>query len=105
VAPYGGQAGYAPSPYAQPRGTTNTSAIALLVVSGLSTLVGCFFAIPALVLGILAVAKQNQSPQDSAKYTRWGWIAYAIAVAFVVIGAIIAVVLFATTSGSTSTGY
>lgn len=103
VAPYGGQPGYAPSPYAQPRGTTNTSAIALLVVSGLSTLVGCFFAIPALVLGIMAVAKQNQSPEEASKFTRWGWIAYAIAVAFVVIGGIIAIAIIASTN--TSTGY
>jgi hypothetical protein len=99
--PYGQQGGYAPSPYARPR-QTNTSAIVLLVVSGLSTLVGCFFAIPALVLGIMAVVKQGESPADSAKYTRWGWIAYAIAIAFVVIGGIIAIAIFASTS---STGY
>jgi hypothetical protein len=101
VSPYGGQPGYAPSPYAKPRGTTNTSAIALLVVSGISTLVGCFFAIPALVLGIMAVAKQNQSPQEASKFTRWGWIAYAIAIAFVVIGGIIAIAIFASTGNST----
>jgi hypothetical protein len=101
--PYGqqGQPGYAPSPYARPR-QTNTSAIVLLVVSGLSTLVGCFFAIPALILGIMAVVKQGESPADSAKFTRWGWIAYAIALAFVVIGGIIAIAIFAST---TSTGY
>jgi hypothetical protein len=104
VSPYGGPPGYGPSPYAAARGTTNTSAIALLVVSGLSTLVGCFFAIPALVLGIMAVAKQNQSPADAAKFTRWGWIAYAIAVAFVVIGGIIALAIIFGTS-STGTGY
>jgi len=96
--------GYAPSPYGRPQGgTTNTSAIVLLVVSGLSTLIGCFFAIPALILGIMAVVKQGESPADSAKFTRWGWIAYAVAVAFVVIGGIIAIAIFASTN--TSTGY
>jgi Na+/proline symporter len=100
-APYGQGPGYAPSPYARPQ-QTNTSAIALTVVSGLSTLVGCFFAIPALVLGIMALVKQGESPADSAKFARWGWIAYAIAVAFVVIGGIIAIAVVASTS---STGY
>lgn len=98
--------GYAPSPYGRPQqGTTNTSAIALLVVSGLSTLVGCFFAIPALILGIMAVVKQGEQPADSAKFTRWGWIAYAVAVAFVVIGGIIALLVLFANSSSTSTGY
>ena len=41
--------GYGP-PYARPR-QTNTSAIVLLIVSGLSTLFGCLFAIPAVILG------------------------------------------------------
>jgi hypothetical protein len=94
-APYAQGSGYAPSPYARPGQQTNTSAIALTVVSGLSTLVGCIFAIPALVLGIMALVKQGGSPADAAKLTRWGWIAYAIAVAFVVIGGIIAIAVFA----------
>jgi hypothetical protein len=101
--PYSQGPGYAPSPYARPGGQTNTSAIALTVVSGLSTLVGCIFAIPALILGIMALVKQGASPGDAARLTRWGWIAYAVALAFVVIGGIIAIAIFASTS--TSTGY
>lgn len=103
-APYGQGPGYAPSPYSRPgHQQTNTSAIALTVVSGLSTLVGCIFAIPALILGIMALVKQGASPSDAARLTRWGWIAYGVALAFVVIGGIIAITIFATTS--TSTGY
>ena len=49
----------------------------LLIVAGISSVVGCFLAIPAAVLGILAVVNQAESPSRSAKFTRWGWIAYA----------------------------
>lgn len=97
--------GYPPSPYGRPQGgTTNTSAIVLLVVSGLSTLIGCFLAIPALILGIMAVVKQGESPADSAKFTRWGWIAWGVAAALAVVGIIIGIAIFAS-NVDTTTGY
>jgi hypothetical protein len=89
--------GYGQSPYAPAR-KTNGSAIALLIVSGVSTLFGCLFAIPAVILAILALVKQDDSPSDSARLARWGWIAYAIAVALVVVGGIIAIAVIASTS-------
>ena len=101
--PYGQGQGYAPSPYARPR-QTNTSAIVLLIISGLSTLIGCIFAIPAVILGIMALVKQDESPAESAKFTRWGWIAYAVAVAVVVVLGIAAIAIFASMDYN-STGY
>jgi hypothetical protein len=102
--PYGqqgyGQAqpyGYGQSPYAPAR-KTNGSAIALLIVSGVSTLFGCILAIPAVILAILALVKQDDSPSDSARLSRWGWIAYGIAVALVVVGGIITIAVLASTS-------
>lgn len=106
--PYGQQPGYAgqqpygygQSPYAAPR-KTNTSAIVLLIVSGLSTLFAfCITAIPALVLAIISLVKQDDAPADSAKYARWGWIAYAIGVALYIIGVISIIAIIASTSSS-----
>jgi hypothetical protein len=56
----------------------NNSALVLLIVAGVSTFVGCFPAVPAVILGILGVVHQRESPSRSARLTRWGWIAYAI---------------------------
>jgi len=64
-------------PPRNPASPRNRSAVTLLVVAGISSVVGCFLAIPAVVLGILAVVLQGE-PLRSAKFTRWGWIAYAI---------------------------
>ena len=72
----------------------------LLIVSGLSTLAFCITAIPALVLAIVSLVKQDDSPADSAKYARWGWIAYAIGVALYIIGVISIIAIIASTSSS-----
>ena len=64
-------------PDRKPAAPRNRSAATLLVVAGISSVVGCFLTIPAVILGILALAHQGE-PQRSAKFTRWGWIAYAI---------------------------
>jgi hypothetical protein len=95
--------GYGQSPYARPK-QTNSSAIVLLIVSGLSTLFGCLFAIPAVILAIMGLVKQDQSPAESAKFTRWGWIAYVVAVALVVVIGIIVIAIVVGTTSST-TGY
>ena len=44
---------------------------------------------------IMALVKQDESPAESAKFTRWGWIAYAVAVALVVVLGIAAIAIFA----------
>src|SRR4051812_21012876 len=54
------------------------SAVTLLIVAGISSVVGIFLAIPAAILGILAVVHQDDAPSRSARFTRWGWVAYAI---------------------------
>ncbi len=90
--------GPAPTP-----GTSRTSsAVTLLVVAGLSTMIGLFTAVPAVVLGILAVAYQSESPSRSATFTRWGWIAYAAgALVLVLAGAALMVVAVYAASGNT----
>lgn len=55
-----------------------SSAVALLVVTAISTVVGLFFAIPALVLAIIAVILQGRSTPRSVSIARWGWIAYVV---------------------------
>lgn len=60
-------------------GTQRSSpAVVLLIVAGVSTLVGLFFAVPAGILAILGVVNQRESPARSAKFTRWGWIVYVV---------------------------
>jgi hypothetical protein len=78
--------------------------IALLVVSGLLTL-GCGVGIVALIFGIIAATKKNE-PVESAKFTRWGWIALVatFVLAVVAIVFLVAVGLVASNT-STSTGY
>lgn len=66
------------------------SAMPLLVVACVSSGVGILLAIPAAVLGIFAVAHQAKSPSRSARFTRWGWVAYAIGMTLTVLaGAIL----------------
>lgn len=65
-----------------------TPAVTLLVVAGASSVVGCFLAIPAAIFGILAVVNQADSPSRSAKFTRWGWIAYATGASLWVLAAV-----------------
>jgi hypothetical protein len=101
--PYGyGQPGpYAQQqPYARP-GKVNVSAVVLLIVSGLSVFASCLPAIAAVVFAIMALVKQDDSPSESAKFARWGWIAYAAGVVLYVIGAIALIALFSTTSYTT----
>jgi hypothetical protein len=93
----------APGGYAAPSQLSGNT-IALLIVSGLLTL-GCGFGIIALVFGIIAATKKDE-PADSAKYTRWGWIALIATFVLAVFGGILAVILVAVFSSSPdSIGY
>ena len=80
VGPQGHQPAHGGFAFA-PTSQGNNAALVLLIVAGVSTLVGCFPAVPAAVLGILGVIHQRESPSRAAKFTRWGWITYAIGVA------------------------
>ena len=117
--PYGGQppagygaqppAGYGPPTY-QPAGAYRApapltgSTITLLVLSGLTT-IGCGFGIVALIFAIIAAAKKDDQA-ESAKFTRWGWIALVVGfvLTLLVIGVVIAVGLSVGSSSDVS-GY
>jgi hypothetical protein len=91
--------------YAAPRQMSGNT-IALLVVSGLTTL-GCGFGIVALVLAIIAATKSDQ-PSEQAKFTKWGWIAEIVGLALVVVVIVLVVVVGMAgvmSSNSSSTGY
>lgn len=88
---YGQQVGgYAPQPYAAP-GTygqpprSNGSALTLTIISGITTLSCCLFTAPALILGIVALTRQSTDPEGSARMTRYGWIAFAVAIALALV--------------------
>jgi hypothetical protein len=87
----------------QPPASLSGNTIALLVVSGLLTF-GCFVGIVPLIFAIIAATKKDQ-PAESAKYTRWGWIAMGTVVLLAVIGIVIFVSIAMIASTSSSTGY
>ncbi len=62
----------------------------LTVLAGIGTVGCCLFLAPALIFGIVALTKQSNDPAGSAKMTRYGWIAFGVAIAL----AVIAVVMF-----------
>jgi hypothetical protein len=109
-APYGQQPGYGQPPagygypppgvvaYAQPR--TNGSALGLVITSALSILFcSNILSIPAVVFGGVALSRQSTDPESSRKLSRWGWIAFGVAMAIEVV-AIIGFVVWVTTSSS-----
>jgi hypothetical protein len=85
--------------YAAPQSLSG-STITLLVISGLTTL-GCGFGIVGLVFAIIAAAKKDQ-PAESAKYTRWGWIAVAAGFVLAILVGVAIFALAATTGTSSS---
>jgi hypothetical protein len=93
--------------YAAPYGSrgSNGSAIALVVVAGISTFFGCIFSIPAVILGIIALTKHNDSPAEAAKFTRWGWIAWVLAIALALVIGVIVGLAFWSSSGGSGYGY
>jgi hypothetical protein len=99
----GGQPPFAYRP-AQPGGT-NVSAIVLLILSALSLLGCCIVEIPAVILAIVALTKQNDDPEGSKRITKYGWIAFAVGL---VIAVVVVVILFAAgvmSGGTSSDGY
>ena len=98
--------GYGQSPYGRGPAPSNTSAIVLTIVSGLSMLSTLFFVgVPSLIFGIMALASNSTDPVGSRKKARTGWIVYGINVAvivFVVILGVIALVAFSTNGSSSN---
>jgi len=87
--------GYAPSPYAAPgpygqAPPRNGSALALTIVSAVTTLACCLFTAPALIFGIVALTRQSTDPEGSSRMARYGWIAFGVAIVL----SLIAVALF-----------
>ena len=92
---------YGQSPYqAGGPAPSNTSAIVLTIVSGLTTLSTCFIGIPSLVFGILALTSNSTDPVGSRKKARTGWIIFAINVGVGVLIVVIGLIGFAFFSGS-----
>jgi hypothetical protein len=101
-----GQPGYGANPYPTRSGSMSGNTIALLIVSGLTTL-SCGFGVVALVFAIIAATKNDQ-PEDQAKFTRWGWWALGITVALGILAIVVVAVSLGwawTTSGDSSGGY
>ena len=43
---------------------------------------------PSLIFGIIALTKQGTDPAESAKMTRYGWIAFGITIGVVVLATV-----------------
>lgn len=67
----------------------NTSALVLTILSGIITVSCCIPGIVPLILGIIALTKNSTDPEGSRRLTKWGWIAFGVSMALVVIGVII----------------
>jgi hypothetical protein len=105
--PYGsapGAPGYGGATYAAPPSLSGNT-IALLVVSGLTT-IGCGFGLVGLIFAIVAATKKDR-PDESAKYTKWGWIAVVVGfvLSILVIVGIIAIAIANDSGSSYDTGY
>lgn len=100
--PYGG-APYGSAPYGSPASPygapppayyqsaapqSNTSALVLTIVSAIGTL-SCCLPLPALILGIMALTKQTNEPEQSAKLARYGWITFGAMVALAVVAFVV----------------
>ena len=101
-----GQQYYAPGAPAVP---SNTSAIVLTIVSGVSMLSTAFFVgIPSLIFGIMALNSNATDPVGSRRKSRIGWIIYAVNVGIIIlliVGAIALFVISGTSSTTFDSGY
>ena len=107
--PYGQQ--YPAPPYGQqyyaagaPAVPSNTSAIVLTIVSGVSMLGTAFFVgIPSLIFGIMALTSNTTDPVGSRKKSRIGWIIFAVNVSILVLLIVAAIAFFVVTGTSSTT--
>ena len=108
--PYGQQ--YPAPPYGQqyyptgaPAAPSNTSAIILTIVSGVSMLSTVFFVgIPSLIFGIMALTSNTTDPVGSRKKAKTGWIIFAVNVGILILLIVGAIALFVV-SGTSSTTF
>jgi len=109
--PYGQQPGPQYPAYGQQtystgqQAETNSSAIVLTILSGVSIFCGNVLALGSLIMGIVALTKNTTDPQGSRGLTKIGWIIFAVtwAVAILaVIGFIIFFVAAISNSGSST---
>ena len=73
-----------PAAYGAPP-AQNTSALVLTILSGIITVSCCVPGVVPLILGIMALSTNSTDPEASRRLTKWGWIAFAAGIAFVVI--------------------
>ncbi|MEO5608697.1 MAG: hypothetical protein ABIQ61_06450, partial [Ornithinibacter sp.] len=97
---------YAPGPGAYGVEQRNASALTLTILSAISILCcGGIFSIPALVFGIIALTKQTTDPSESRRMTKFGWIAFAVGVAILVVVAGIVIAIAVAGGFDTSSTY
>ncbi|WP_068398413.1 hypothetical protein [Kribbia dieselivorans] len=78
-----------------PTSSTNTSAVVLLVLSLLAPFIGLVLQPIAAVPAIVALTKQSTDPASSRRWTRGGWITFAILIVLEIILIIAAIAFFA----------
>lgn len=88
-----------PAPTPPPTPAGRAPAVPLLVVAGVSTVVGLFTTIPALLLAIVSTLEHRHSPGRAATLLRWGWIAYAVGAALLVVAGVVLVVVAGVAAG------
>jgi hypothetical protein len=101
-APQYGQQYYAAGAPAVP---SNTSAIILTIVSGVSMLSTVFFVgIPSLIFGIMALTSNTTDPVGSRKKAKTGWIIFAVNAGVIALAvvAIVAIVIATSDGGSSN---
>jgi hypothetical protein len=75
----------------------------LVVVSGIAALT-CYFSlagIPSLVMGIIALTKNNTDPEGARRLARIGWITFGV-ISAVIILIIVAIIVIAIASSDST---
>jgi len=94
-----------PPVYAAMPARQNTSALVLTIISALLTF-SCYFTLaglPSLILGIMALTKQNTDFEGSRRLSKIGWIVMAVVSALTILAIILFVVGVIASSSSSST--
>ncbi len=68
---------------------TNVSAVVLLVVSIITALTCLLLPGIGAIFAIVALSKNADDPAGSRRIARWGWVAWAVAVAVVIVGVVV----------------
>ncbi|QIM21821.1 hypothetical protein G7075_12940 [Phycicoccus sp. HDW14] len=77
----------------------------LTILTGVLTVFCCsLLTVPALVLGIVGLTKQDNDPEGSRRMTRFGWIAFSVGIGLTVLGFIL-LIAYGVATGDTSTSF